>query len=355
MKEGIFKHKKTETLPTASTAQYLTFLASAGDDKEAIEVRYEDENLWLTQKMMAELYGVTVSAINQHLKTLFDDGEIDFSTIKKYLIVQNEGNRQVSRKVDHYNLQAIISVGFKVENERAVEFRKWSRNIIKDYTIQGWVMDVPRLKNGHKFTNEFFERQLAIIREIRLSERKFYQKITDIYATAVDYDKTSKQTQDFFATVQNKLHFSIHGKTAAEVIVARADSHKENMGLTSWEEAPEGKIQKPDVIIAKNYLTDKEIGELERIVNAYLDLAEIQAEKHIPMTMEDWNKYLSQFLKLTSREILTGKGSVSAEQAKEHAYTQFEKYRITQDRLYVSDFDRFIELEKEIKKETEDT
>ncbi|MCL2383618.1 MAG: virulence RhuM family protein [Oscillospiraceae bacterium] len=349
MGKGVFKHKKTETLPTASTAQYLTFLASVGDDKEAIEVRYEDENLWLTQKLMAEVYGVTVSAINQHIKTLFDDGEIDLSTIKKYLIVQKEGERQVSREVDHYSLQAIISIGFKIENQRAVEFRKWARNIVKDYTIQGWAMDVPKLKNGHKLTNEFFDRQLAIIREIRLSERKFYQKITDIYSTAVDYDITSKQTQDFFATVQNKLHFSIHGKTAAEVIVARADSNKENMGLETWEEAPHGKIQKPDVVIAKNYLTDSEIGQLERIVNAYLDLAEMQAEKRIPMTMEDWSKYLSEFLTLTKREILNGKGSISAEKAKEHAYTQFERYRIIQDKIYISDFDKFIELEREVK------
>ena len=346
----IFKHKKQESLPTASTAQYLTFIASSGDDKDSIEVRYEDENIWLTQKMMAEVYGVTISAINQHLKTLFADGEINNTTIKKYLIIQNEGNRQVSRKVDHYNLQAIVSVGFKIENDRAVEFRKWARNIIKDYTIQGWVMDVPRLKNGHTLTSEFFERQLAIIREIRLSERKFYQKITDIYATAVDYDKTSKQTQEFFATVQNKLHFSIHGKTAAEIIVDRANAEKENMGLRTWEDAPKGKIQETDVIIAKNYLTDKEIGELERIVNAYLDLAELKANQHIPMTMEDWNKYLSEFLTLTSKEILSGKGSISAEQAKEHALLQFEKYRIIQDKLYQSDFDRFLELEEIIKK-----
>jgi len=312
----IFKHKKQEKLPVASTAQYLTFIASSGDDKNAIEVRYEDENIWLTQKMMAEVYGVTVSSINQHLKTLSDDGEIDNSVIKRYLITANDGKKY---NTNHYNLQAIISVGFKIENDRAVEFRKWARNIIKDYTIQGWVMDVQRLKNGHTLTSEFFDRQLAIIREIRLSERKFYQKITDIYATAVDYDKTAKQTQDFFATVQNKLHFSIHGKTAAEVIVDRANVEKENMGLQTWEEAPGGKIHQTDVVIAKNYLTDREIGELEKIVNAYLDLAEMKTNQHIPMMMEDWNKYLSEFLKLTSKEILNGKGSVSAEQAKEHA------------------------------------
>jgi hypothetical protein len=346
-------HKKQVDIVTASTAEYLTFIAASGDDSLSIEMRYADENIWLTQKMMAELYNVSVPAINQHIKTLMTDGEINIATIKQYLIVQNEGDRSVSRQVDHYNLQAIIAIGFKVENPRAVQFRKWAAKIVKDYTIQGWVMDVPKLKNGHKLTSEYFERQLAIIREIRLSERKFYQKVADIYATATDYDKDSKLTQDFFAAVQNKLHFAIHGYTAAEIIKARADADKQNMGLETWEAAPTGKIQKPDVSIAKNYLTDKEIGMLERIVSAYLDLAELHAERNIPMTMEDWDKYLQRFLKLNDREMLTGKGLISAETAKLHAETQWERYRITQDRLFVSDFDTFLKKSKTTQKDLE--
>jgi hypothetical protein len=337
-----WKHVKQSDMITASTAEYLTFIAASGDDPSSVEMRYQDENIWLTQKMLAELYDVSVPAVSQHVKTLTADGEITSSTIKQYLIVQKEGNRSVSRQVEHYNLQAIIAIGFKIENQRAVQFRKWAASIVKDYTIQGWVMDVPRLKSGHKLTNEYFERQLAIIRELRLSERKFYQKITDIYATAMDYDKDSKATQDFFATVQNKLHFAIHRHTAAELIKARSDEKKLNMGLTTWESAPTGKIQKPDVVIAKNYLTDQEIGELERIVSAYLDLAELQAERRIPMTMEDWDTYLRKFILLGDREILNGKGLVSAREAKLHAESVWEKYRITQDRVFESDFDKLL-------------
>lgn len=337
----IFKHKKQEQVPIASTAQYLTFIASSGDDKDAIEVRYEDENIWLTQKMMAELYGIEVNTINYHLKELFKSGElIENSVIRKFRITANDGKNY---NTNHYNLQAIISVGFKVENDRAIEFRKWARNIIKDYTIQGWTMDVPRLKNGHTLTSEFFERQLAIIREIRLSERKFYQKITDIYATSIDYDKNSKQTQIFFATVQNKLHFSIHGKTAAQLILDRVNAEKENMGLQTWEDAPDGKIQRTDVIIAKNYLTDNEIGELERIVSAFLDLAEARAKRKIPMTMEDWATRIDKFLLSDDRDILKNAGEISHEIACDKALTEFEKYRIKQDRLFKSDFDRLLE------------
>jgi hypothetical protein len=243
----------------------------------------------------------------------------------------------------------IFAVGFRVNSQRATHFRKWVGQIAKDYTIQGWVMDVPRLKRGANLTDEFWERQLAIIREIRLSERKFYQKITDIYATALDYDKDAKITRDFFATVQNKLHFAIHGQTAAEVIVDRANADKTHMGLTVWEAAPDGKIQKPDVVIAKNYLTDNEIGELERVVSAYLDIAENYAMRKIPLTMEDWDKYLTNFLKNINEKVLTGKGRISAEQARLHAESEFEKYRIVQDRLYESDFDRFFKLENEVK------
>ncbi|PQJ29546.1 virulence RhuM family protein [Rubritalea profundi] len=332
----------------SSTAEYLTFIAATGDSEQSVEMRYEDENIWLTQKLMAELYGVSVPAINQHLKRLLADQEIlPDSAIKKYLITAADGKNY---QTNHYNLQAIIAVGFKVENERAVQFRKWANHIVKDYTIQGWVMDAERLKKGGNLTDEFFERQLAKVREIRLSERKFYQKITDIYATALDYDSSATATQRFFAAVQNKLHYAIHGNTAAEVIVDRADHQKEKMGLTNWDGAPSGKIHKYDVSIAKNYLSDNELEQLQRIVSAYLDMAELQAMRKIPMTMEDWEKRLSGFLTLWDREILNDSGKVTAELAKTHAETEFEKYRITQDRLFSSDFDQFLNLEENISK-----
>lgn len=325
--------------PTSSASEYLTFIASTGDTKQSIEMRYEDENIWLTQKMMAELYGVSVAAINQHLKRLKDDDEITNSVIKQYLITAKDGKKYT---VDHYNLQAIISVGFKIENERAVQFRKWARQIVKDYTIQGWTMDVERLKKGHIFTDEYFERQLQLIREIRLSERMFYQKITDIYATSVDYDSSAKTTKEFFKIVQNKLHYAVHRHTAAELIVERANAQKEHMGLTSWEAAPNGKIQKFDVSIAKNYLTQQELDFLERLVSMYLDYAELQAERRIPMTMEDWAKRLDGFLEFNEAELLVGAGKISHEEAKLHAETQFEKYRLTQDKIFKSDFDKFL-------------
>ncbi|MFV0554161.1 MAG: virulence RhuM family protein [Mangrovibacterium sp.] len=328
----------------SSAAEYLTFIASTGSDERSIEMRYENENIWLTQKMMATLYDVSVPAINQHLKKIYADNELEeHATIKKYLIVQKEGERTVSRNVDHFNLQAIIAIGFKVNNERAVQFRKWANTVVKDYTIQGWVMDDERLKNGGTvLSKDYFEKQLEKVREIRLSERKFYQKITDIYATALDYDASAKATRRFFAAVQNKLHYAIHGQTAAEVICDRADADKEHMGLTSWDGAPKGKIHKSDVSIAKNYLSDKELFQLGRIVSAYLDMAEVQAERHIPMTMEDWEKRLNGFLTLWDREVLQDNGKVTAELAKLHAETEFEKYRIIQDGLYESDFDRFV-------------
>ncbi len=337
------KKPKQSAAAESSAAQYLTFIASSGNDAQSVEMRYEDENIWLTQKMIAELYGVSKQAIDQHVDRLEADGEFDGSTVKQYLTVQTEGTRQVSRKIDHYNLQAIISIGFKIENDRAVQFRKWARQIVKDYTIQGWTMDVDRLKKGHMFTDEYFDRQLQLIREIRLSERKFYQKVTDIYATAFDYDKTAKATKDFFKLVQNKLHYAVHRHTAAELIVERADADKQHMGLTTWESAPDGKIIKADVTIAKNYLNEEEMNYLERIVSLYLDFAELQAERKIPMSMEDWAKRLDGFLEFNGNEILTSAGKISHEQAKLHAETQFEKYRITQDRLFESDFDRFLE------------
>ena len=347
--------KNKEITIRSSAAEYLTYVAATGSNDESIEMRYEDENIWLTQKMMATLYDVSVSAINQHLKKIYEDSELEQeATIKKYLTVQKEGSREVSRNIDHYNLQAIIAVGFKVNNERAVQFRKWANAIVKDYTIQGWVMDDERLKNGGSvLTEKYFEHLLERIREIRLSERKFYQKITDIYATALDYDKSSKTTKQFFANVQNKLHWAIHRHTAAELIMERADSEKPHMGLTSWENYPDGKIQKYDVSIAKNYLAENELQGLRRIVSMYLDYAEHQASRHIPMTMEDWADRLNRFLEFNEHEILTDSGRVTHEIAKAFAESEFEKYRIIQDRLYESDFDKFVMLEEKAKNEDE--
>ncbi len=340
--------KKSEMAIHSSAAEYLTYVASIGDNADSMEMRYEDENIWLTQRMMAQLYDVSLPTINEHIKKIYGDGElIEEATIRKFRIVQTEGTRQVNREVIHYNLQMIIAVGFKVNNDRAVRFRKWSGQIVKDYTIQGWTMDKERLKKGHMFTDEYFERQLENIREIRLSERKFYQKITDLYATAFDYDKDAGTTRRFFQTVQNKMHWAVHRHTAAELIVERANAEKEHMGLSTWEAAPNGKIVKADVSIAKNYLSDKEMSYMERIVSLYLDYAELQAERHIPMSMEDWAKRLDGFLEFNGNEILIGAGKISAEQAKLHAETEFEKYRIVQDRLFMSDYDKFLmELEE---------
>ena len=341
--------KKKELAIRSSAAEYLTFVASTGESDASLEMRYEDENIWLTQKMMAALYDVGLPTINEHIKKIYADGELtEAATIRKFRIVQTEGARQVNRELTHYNLQAIIAVGFKVNNQRAVQFRKWAGQIVKDHTIQGWTMDVERLKKGHMFTDEYFERQLQQIREIRLSERKFYQKVTDLYATAFDYDKNAKTTRLFFQTVQNKMHYAVHRHTAAELIVERADANKEHMGLTTWENAPNGKILKADVSIAKNYLSKEEMNYLERIVSLYLDYAELQAERKIPMSMEDWAKRLDGFLEFNGNELLTGPGKISAEQAKLHAETEYEKYRIIQDRLYESDFDRFLMLEQEV-------
>lgn len=341
--------KKREVAIRSSAAEYLTFVASTGESDVSFEMRYEDENIWLTQKMMAVLYDVSLPTINEHIKKIYADGELtEEATIRKFRIVQEEGTRKVNRELTHYNLQMIIAVGFKVNNQRAVQFRKWAGQIVKDYTIQGWTMDAERLKKGHMFTDEYFDRQLQQIREIRLSERKFYQKVTDLYATAFDYDKDAKTTRLFFKTVQNKMHFAVHRHTAAELIVERADATKEHMGLTTWENAPDGKILKADVTVAKNYLNEQEMNYLERIVSLYLDYAELQAERKIPMSMEDWAKRLDGFLEFNGNELLTGPGKISAEQAKLHAETEYEKYRVIQDRLYESDFDRFMMLEKEV-------
>ena len=338
------KKNTKEITIRSSAAEYLTFVAAAGDDKNSVEVRYEDENIWITQKMLAVLYEVETNTINYHIKKIFDDLELtEDSTIRKFRIVQTEGNRQVSREVEHYNLQMIIAVGFKVNSERAVQFRKWVNSIAKEYTIKGYAMDDERLKNdGSILTKKYFEEQLERIREIRSSERKFYQKITDIYATAIDYDRDAKSTKRFYATVQNKMHFAVHGHTAAELIVERADSTKEHMGLTTWQDAPNGKIKKSDVTVAKNYLSEKELGQLNRMVSAYLDFAENMANRHIPLTMEDWEKRLNSFIEMFEYGLLEDAGKVTAEIAKLHAETEFEKYRIIQDRLFESDFDRFI-------------
>ncbi len=340
-KEKISEEKSIRS----SAAEYLTFVAATGDDPQSIEMRYENENIWLTQKMLAMLYDVDVRTINEHIQKIYEDHELEpKATIRDFRIVQTEGLRQVNRKIKHYNLQMIIAVGFKVNSERAVQFRKWVNMIAKDYTIQGWVIDKERLINGGSIlTEEYFEHLLEEIREIRLSERKFYQKITDIYATALDYDGDSKTTKDFFATVQNKLHWAIHGHTAAEVIVDRANAEKERMGLTSWKNAPNGKIIKSDVSIAKNYLSREELQNLELIVTAYLDSAELMARRHIPMTMQDWAKRLDTFLQFTQYEILNNAGKVTAEVARSFAESEFEKYRIIQDRLFRSDFDKLIE------------
>ena len=344
------KKKKDEITIRSSAAEYLTYVASVGDQQDSIEMRYEDENIWLTQKMMATLYDVDVRTINYHVKKIFSDSELqEDSVIRKFRITATDGK---SYSTNHYSLEMIIAVGFKVNSERAVQFRKWVNQIAKDYTIKGWVMDDERLKNGGSvLTTEYFDRLLEQIREIRLSERRFYQKITDIYATALDYDRTSKTTKQFFAKVQNKMHYAVHGHTAAELIYERADADKPHMGLTTWAAAPEGKIVKSDVSVAKNYLSEQEMRSLERIVSAYLDLAEDRAERYIPMTMEDWAKRLDLFLMADDREVLQDAGKITAEIAKAKAETEFEKYRVIQDRLFMSDFDKYmLELEENAKK-----
>ncbi|MEI8314718.1 MAG: virulence RhuM family protein [Verrucomicrobiota bacterium] len=324
-----------------STAEFLIFTRQAGD--AGIEVRVAEETVWLTQKLMAALFEVTVPTINEHLANLLAQGEIAAAaTVRNFRTVQREGNRDVSRNVDFYNLDAIIAVGFRVNSTRATQFRQWAIAVLRDFAIRGYVLDKERLKNGAFLSREYYDNLLAEIREIRASERRFYQKITDIYATAMDYSAEAETTQTFFATVQNKLHFAIHGHTAAELIVERADSKKERMGLTTWKNAPRGKILKPDVVVAKNYLTEKELKALDRIVTMYLDYAEDQAERGVPMTMQDWATKLNAFLQFNERDLLHHPGKVTAEVAKAFAESEFEKYRVVQDRLFESDFDRAI-------------
>ncbi len=333
---------KTKTLQIRnSTAEFLIFTSQSGG--ESIEARYQDETIWLTQKLMAALFEVGVNTINYHLKEIYKSKEIqEERTIRKFRIVQMEGKRQVERTVDFYNLDAIIAVGYRVNSLRATQFRQWATQVLREFAIKGFVLDKKRLENGSYLNQNYFDELLAEIREIRLSERNFYQKITDIYATSLDYNKDAVTTRQFFAKVQNKLHYGVHGHTAAELIYQRADSTKDKMGLTSWKNSPDGKILKTDVAIAKNYLNKEELESLGRIVNAYLDLAEERAKRKIPMTMEDWAKRLDTFLAFDDREILKNAGTITAEIAKQHAESEFEKYRIVQDQLFQSDFDKLM-------------
>ena len=319
-----------------STAEFLIFSSQAGED--SIEVRYQDETIWLTQKLMAELFSVDRSVITKHLQNIFNDNELDQNSVcASFAHTAADGK---SYNTQFYNLDAIISVGYRVNSKRATQFRQWATQVLREFAIKGYVLDKQRLENGAFLGEDYFERLLEEIREIRLSERRFYQKITDIYATSMDYNRDAPTTREFFARVQNKLHYAIHGHTAAELIQQRADGKKENMGLTSWENSPDGKILKSDVSVAKNYLSKEELESLGRIVNAYIDLAEDRAQRKIPMTMEDWSKRLDIFLEAFDRQILQDSGRVSAEIAKTHAESEFEKYRIVQDRLFESDFDR---------------
>lgn len=340
------KHLENKLTIRNSTAEFLMFTQQAGEN--GIEVRYEEGSIWLTQKLIAELFDVTIPTINEHLKNIFESQELDQnSVIRKFLTTANDGKNY---NTQYYNLDAIISVGYRVNSKRATQFRQWATQVLGEFAIKGFVLDKKRLENGRFLGEDYFEQLLAEIREIRLSERRFYQKITDIYATSVDYNKNAPTTRDFFAKVQNKLHYAIHGHTASELVRQRADSSKPKMGLTSWEDSPNGKIIKTDVSVAKNYLSAEELDSLGRIVNAYLELAEDRAIRKIPMTMEDWAKRLDKFLEFDERDVLQNAGKISAKIAKDHAESEFEKYRIVQDRLFESDFDKEV---KAITKEME--
>jgi len=325
-----------------STAEFLIFTKQAGESGKSssglIEVRVQDGTIWLSQKLMAALFDCSTDNISLHLKNIFAEGELDEISVTEDFSVTATDSKNYRTK--HYSLDAIIAVGYRINSKRATAFRQWATAVLRDYALRGYVIDKKRMENGAFLDEDYFEHLLAEIREIRLSERRFYQKITDIYATAMDYNKNAPITKEFFAKVQNKLHYAIHGHTAAEVIYERANSAREHMGLTTWENSPQGKIVKTDVVVAKNYLTEVELESLGRIVNAYLDLAEDRAKKHIPMTMEDWVKRLDRFLEADDRSILQDSGKISAQIAKEFAESEFEKYRIIQDRLFESDFDR---------------
>lgn len=340
--------KKQATSIRSSAAEYLTYIASIGNAAEQFEILYQDENIWLTQKMLAALYGIEVPTVNYHIKKIFEDAELqENAVIRKFRTTAADGKNYT---VNHYSLQMAIAVGFKVNSERAVQFRKWVNTIAHEYTIKGWVMDDERLKQGTFLTDKYFEEQLARVREIRASERRFYQKITDIYATAIDYDRTAVSTRRFYASVQNKMHFAVHGHTAAELIVERADAVKPHMGLETWRDAPDGKIVKTDVSIAKNYLTEEELSQLNRMVSSYLDFAESMAIRKIPLTMEDWEKRLNSFIEMFEYGLLKDAGRVTAEIARLHAESEFEKFRVIQDQIFLSDYDKFLlELETGVK------
>lgn len=325
-----------------STAEFLIFQIEGKE--QGVEVFYKDKTVWCTQKAMGMLFDVNIPAISKHLKNIYEQGELtEERTVSKMEIVRMEGNRQVKRETVFYNLDAVISVGYRVNSIRATQFRQWATSVLREFAIRGYVLDKKRMENGSFLGEDYFEHLLAEIREIRLSERRFYQKLTDIYATAIDYNRDAPTTRLFFKMMQNKMHYAVHGRTAAELIVERADAEQEHMGLTSWENAPEGKIVKTDVVIAKNYLKEVELADMGQLVNGVLELAERMAKRHIPMTMEDWAKQIDTILTAGGNEVLQTTGQVSAEQAKEHAETEFEKYRIIQDRLFQSDFDRFMD------------
>ena len=334
----------------SSAAQFLTYIAANGVTNEKFEIRYEGETIWMSQKMLAAVYGVEVPNVAYHLKKIFEDAELDKgSVIKEILITGSDGKKY---SVKHYNLKVIIALGFKINNARAVQFRKWANEVVEKFTIQGWALDEARLKNGHKVLPDYFDKLLEKIREIRLSERRFYQKITDLYATALDYDKTASTTHKFFATVQNQMHLAVHGHTAAQIVYTRANATKEHMGLTSWENAPDGKIQKSDVTVAKNYLTEPEVTRLNRMTNAYIDYAENMAEEHVPLTMEDWARVLGKFIDFWSQSVPERcVEEVTAALAKAHAEAEFAKYRVIQDQFFMSDYDRYLlALEEEAKR-----
>lgn len=323
-----------------STAEFLTFVAEGKE--QGVQVLYKDETVWATQKAMATLFDVGVPAINKHLNNIFEEGELKKeATISKMEIVQTEGNRTVNRSTTFYNLDAIISVGYRVNSIRATQFRQWCTYVIRQFSLRGYIIDKKRMENGSFIGEDYFEHLLSEIREIRMSERRFYQKLTDIYATSIDYNKDAPTTRLFYKKMQNKIHFAVHGHTAAELIVDRADADKEHMGLTTWEKAPNGKIVKADVSIAKNYLKESELDDMGKLVNTILDFAQRMADRHIPMTMEDWAKRIDIVLEAGGDAVLKDAGEVTAEYAKEYAETEFEKYRIIQDRLFRSDFDKF--------------
>ena len=326
----------------SSSAEFLIFERQTHD--KGVQVRFEAGDLWLTQKAMSELYNCTTDNISLHLKNIYNDYELERnSTAEEFSVVQKEGNREVKRKILYYNLDAVISVGYRVNSDRAIQFRRWATHILKEFSKKSYIIDKKRMANGAFFDEDYYDSLLAEIREIRLSERRFYQKITDIYATSVDYDSKSPTTIKFFKKVQNKMHYAVSHQTAAEIIYNRADSKKEHMGLTNWKNSPNGKILETDVVIAKNYLSKRELEQLELIVSAFLDLAEARAKRHIPMTMEDWSTRIDKFLLSDDRDILKDAGKISHEIACDKALTEFEKYRVKQDKLYKSDFDLLLE------------